>query len=60
MVLRNSGEYGERIQILQGEQEMNKAACPGALSSPRGSCGLLASCSVSSLNISLPEVSAQV
>lgn len=54
MVLRNSGEYGERIQILQGEQEMNKAACPGALSSPRGSCGLLAFCSVSSLNISLP------
>lgn len=54
MVLRNSGEYGERMQILLGEQEMNKAACPGVLSSPRGSCGLLAFCSIRSLNISLP------
>lgn len=55
MVLRKSDENGKRMHILQGGQEMNKAACPRVHSSPRGSCGLLAFCSIISLNISLPR-----
>lgn len=32
MVLRNSDECGERMQIIEGEQEMRQAPCPWLLS----------------------------